>query len=456
MRAVGVRAVLLGRRRCSAARGRATTRRPTRSSTRSPRAGARPGLPATSLAWGLWAEASGHDRRAAARPTWRGWSGWASRRCRPSGGLALFDAALRRGERAAGAGQLDLAALRGAGAGRDAAGAAARAGPPAGRARDRGRDRSAQRLAGVAEAERERVRAGAGARRRSRPCSGTLGRRGRRRSGAFKELGLRLAQRGRAAQPAGPGHRAAAAGHAGLRPPDARGGRALACWPRSAGRPRPRVRSCAARRGRGRRADRDRRDGLPLPGRGRLAGRVCGSWSPTGRDAIAGFPTDRGWDLERLYDPDPDQPGTIYAREGGFLDDVGRLRRRTSSGSARARRWRWTRSSGCCWRRPGRRSSAPGIDPTSLRGSRHRRLLRRHRPSDYAGDGRRVAAERRGLPADRRRPASVVSGRVAYTLGSRGPGGVGGHGVLVVAGGAAPGVPGAARRASARWRWPAA
>ncbi|MFD9499443.1 type I polyketide synthase [Streptomyces sp. NPDC060035] len=42
-----------------------------------------------------------------------------------------------------------------------------------------------------------------------------------------------------------------------------------------------------------------------------------------GGDAVSDFPDDRHWDLEGLYDPDPDRPNSCYSRSGGFLHDAG-------------------------------------------------------------------------------------------------------------------------------------
>ena len=51
----------------------------------------------------------------------------------------------------------------------------------------------------------------------------------------------------------------------------------------------------------------------------RLPGGVAGPadlWRlvSEGRDAVSGFPTDRGWDLESLFDPDPDRSGFLASR----------------------------------------------------------------------------------------------------------------------------------------------
>ena len=184
----------------------------------------------------------GRDRPAGADGRRRADGGARRRALRPG-------AAARPG--AAGAGPARPRRAPGPGPGRDAAGAAARAGPGAGPA---GRDR--RRVAGPAAGRRRRGRPRAG-RARAGPGPGRGGPRPRLGHGGRSRPGLpgarlRLAGRGRAAQPAHPGQRPAAADDAGLRPPERRGRGAA---PRRRGRRRA-----------GRAADRRRR---PVRARGR-------------------------------------------------------------------------------------------------------------------------------------------------------------------------------------------
>ena len=58
----------------------------------------------------------------------------------------------------------------------------------------------------------------------------------------------------------------------------------------------------------------------------RLPGNVSGPESfwqllVDGRDAVSEVPADR-WDADAFYDPDPQAPGRMTTKWGGFVDDV--------------------------------------------------------------------------------------------------------------------------------------
>ena len=82
-----------------------------------------------------------------------------------------------------------------------------------------------------------------------------------------------------------------------------------------------------------------------------------------GVDAITEIPGNR-WDVDRYYSADPEAPGTIQTRHGGFIDDIDLLIQ-DSSGYHHARRYISTRSTvffskcaGRCWNVPGFRRAA--------------------------------------------------------------------------------------------------
>ncbi len=125
----------------------------------------------------------------------------------------------------------------------------------------------------------------------------------------------------------------------------------------------------------------------------------------SGTDAISAFPSDRGWELDPLYDPEPGAAGKTYAREGGFLADAPGFDAEffgISPREAREMDPQQRQLLEASWEA----LEDAGIVPAELRGSA---------TGVFAGAMYQDYDELAGMTS------AAVSGRVAYALGLQGP-----------------------------------
>ncbi|MEW1634662.1 type I polyketide synthase [Streptomyces sp. NPDC093801] len=137
-----------------------------------------------------------------------------------------------------------------------------------------------------------------------------------------------------------------------------------------------------------------------------------------GADVYGPFPEDRGWDVEGLYHPDPDNPGTTYVKEGAFLRDAGQFDAGffgISPREALAMDPQQRQLLEVSWETFER----AGIDPHSVRGADvgvFTGIVHQDYAPDLSGHEDYLSLERALGTA-----GGVASGRVAYSLGLEGP-----------------------------------
>ncbi|MEU7688652.1 type I polyketide synthase, partial [Streptomyces spectabilis] len=137
-----------------------------------------------------------------------------------------------------------------------------------------------------------------------------------------------------------------------------------------------------------------------------------------GREGMSGFPEDRGWDLEGLFDSDPDNAGTSYASQGGFLQEAGLFDAGffgISPREALAMDPQQRLLLEASWEALER----AGIDPTATRGG-DIGVFSGVSIHDYLESLSNMPAELEGFVTTAT-AGSVASGRVSYAFGFEGP-----------------------------------